>query len=567
MTNDKAPLRRLILGIAMSALLFLVPLILTSTSPMAFAQDVDIDFDKLESRGLYNKKQEGSLGHDFWKNTPRSALIKLIETLPANSQNPSIRKLILGTLLTRADSKKIKNDIEPEAGHDLLTLRLNKLLEGGYYAQAHALYTQSESAPYHENLAKAGILSFLFTGQKALACLETNTFHGDFIESDFIQKAYAYCELSLSGTRESTPNTPKKRNKDDVLLSMSQDKAFTFAYTAGTFKKLTALEQAFLISEGKIKTRALRPADVKNIPIAHLPFLLASDDLKEDTRFHTTLKALQWGLSSSKDLEDLYNSVAQKKNKGTGDSPSPNNWRALADHLNAANKATHGQEKWDAVRKSFPFAQTYGIQALRPFTNIIAESEPEITSIDEISLIYSLLILSDQAIPTYWLKIIEHILEKEYKKSDKDRLENLLSTAYISGLKPTKGLKNHEERLALWYRNSCNSRNAQKNIIENLDKPASNVDNHLRIYENDFDLTCSNSYVMPTTHVWDRLIQASQERNIGEIILLSIKVLHEIPPKDMYPRLFQDVLKILNHVGLTDISEGLAVEAILGNIK
>ncbi len=89
--------------------------------------------------------------------------------------------------------------------------------------------------------------------------------------------------------------------------------------------------------------------------------------------------------------------------------------------------------------------------------------------------------------------------------------------------------------------------------------------NAAEVYENDGALTFSRDYIMPSKVLWNRLLVASQEGYIGETVLLSAAVLRETDLEKIYPELFRDVLVSLYNVGLTDISDSLAISAALGD--
>lgn len=101
------------------------------------------------------------------------------------------------------------------------------------------------------------------------------------------------------------------------------------------------------------------------------------------------------------------------------------------------------------------------------------------------------------------------------------------------------------------------------NIIENLDKSFKDNHNADAIYVNDFDLTFTERYVMPMPRVWNQLVNSSQDKRIGETVLLSTVMLHKHTLGDLYPGVASDVLQSINTVGLTNISKALALESVL----
>jgi hypothetical protein len=72
---------------------------------------------------------------------------------------------------------------------------------------------------------------------------------------------------------------------------------------------------------------------------------------------------------------------------------------------------------------------------------------------------------------------------------------------------------------------------------------------------------------MPSTVVWNHLLEASLSKNTGETVLLSASVLQAAELGDIYPGLLNDVRTGLRNVGLTDISSDIAASAVLGSIQ
>ena len=68
---------------------------------------------------------------------------------------------------------------------------------------------------------------------------------------------------------------------------------------------------------------------------------------------------------------------------------------------------------------------------------------------------------------------------------------------------------------------------------------------------------------MPMPRVWNQLVNSSQDKRIGETVLLSSVMLHKHSLVDLYPGVASDVLQSINTVGLTNISKALALESVL----
>lgn len=103
----------------------------------------EIDFVSIESAGTMSNVREGALGKGLWKDQKRSDILALLENLPARHKMLSLQRLKKNLLLSVTSADLIENDIPPKEGEDLLTIRLQKLIESGLYDEAYDLYTQN----------------------------------------------------------------------------------------------------------------------------------------------------------------------------------------------------------------------------------------------------------------------------------------------------------------------------------------------------------------------------------------------------------------------------------------
>ncbi len=532
---------------------------------------VKADYKTLENTGLYSAAGEGSLGKDLWKDIKRSILLVLLEDMPVQSREPVVQRLIFGALLTRADSGMIVNDIAPEPGRDLLTIRLEKLIQAGAYKQAQDLYSSlDEVEPYHEHLARASILAMLLNGEKSLACVEAETVKDSFVESEFIRQILAYCDVTMS-------ENPAPESQDIIaaLNLRNADRltpgAAPIIYDLKMFGALPLIERAFLAGDNKIRFENSAAPDFTAIPPTDLRILLNTNDLSADSRFMLTAATEDWGLAIPGELLSLYKAAvapASGQDPGTMSVPdSASGWEKLGYYFVIASNAPDDAAQWDAIKKGLTVGRPYGIAALKPYAEVISKAQPGDARQDELETAIRVLSAVGAPIPPQWRNRILDIKPAEEKDISNQRLAALQAAVRIAssdGKKPAEMTEKEAEKL---YPLNSRSGYLYKSIIENVDSPANNSDNAVRIYEKDYGLTFKQDYVMPSTVVWNHLLEASQSKNTGETVLLSASVLQAAELGKIYPGLLNDVRTGLNNVGLTGISSDLAASAVLGSIQ
>ncbi|MCC7304636.1 MAG: hypothetical protein IT558_00085 [Alphaproteobacteria bacterium] len=537
------------------------------TEPAASSSLPTID-PKIEGAGLYKKGDEGSLGPKLWDGASRSAVTILIDSMPVASQDPIMQKLIFGVLLSETQTNLMNNDSAPAPGHDLLSLRLKKLVEAGAYKQALEIYSGLEEEELPETAVNMGILSMLFSGQKSLACLEMNTLQGKYNASEFFKTIDAWCDATLSDSpSENSKNvlrdTPHKMLQ--TLAADSRTKKIKFPYAPAEFQKLSQMEQAVIVAEGALEIPQPGKNDFKNVPPAHIQALMKASNLSEKDQFILNVRAVEWGLMTQEEFEKTYIAALDpdiRLDPALSVPPKAEDWQALPYLLQLAKNKKNDAEKWPFIRQAFAAGNTYGLGALAPFAAILYKIRPDNASPAETMTVARVLHRGGYRLPGQWIDIIEKYAESDPRNPD---LQTLRAAAFLSESDNNDNPQaRHKILSALGLEDSVHSFFI-KQIIENVDNGSEVTHNAHEIYEKGLDLTFQNDYVMPSSIMWDRLQKAGQTGNIGETVLLSIAVSRGVTPKDTYPGLLRDVLQSLKSVGLTDISENLALSAVLGS--
>lgn len=551
----------------MNRLFFILFLILGFNTP-AFAQDetkgaieltdkppavLDVNYQTLEDLGLYANSTEGGLGRELWKDARRSTVMELLDAMPSSARSPVLQRLLFGVLLTEAESEKLNNDIEPVAGRDLLTLRLHKLLEAGAYNKAFNLYAKLEGAPYHEQLARAGVLGMLFNGEKSTACLEANTVKLRFSGIPFWDDLAAYCDASLSSKPDAATLEHLENSKRSILYSIATDGDYKFTYQPETFGKLTPLERALLSAERRLDlSQTIAPSDVPAADIG----VLRQQTLSADRSLRLAIEATKWGLMSVAELSSLYRKYEIPEESVGSLDTLVESFRALE------NTETPG-EHWNILKTVLGLGESLGVSALLPFAEYLQRTTPVDPTIGELHTALIVFARTGREPSDSWSNAIKNASDNANTPSD--ILDRTLISAEI--LKMPRGSK------ALEYSALCDNPDEEnihtqellKNIIENVDKCPLNNDNAATAYDKHYALTLRQAYVMPSASVWDRLLTANQASAVAETILLNIVLFGDQALHDAYPRLLADALHSVEQVDLKDVSRDMAVEAILGD--
>lgn len=517
------------------------------------------NFDAIESLGLFSTPREGSLGRDLWDNSRRSVLTELIPLLPEPGTSPVHQRLVMGLLLSNANARLIEDNIETEAGKDLLTLRLEKLNEFGAYKHSAQIYSKLGAEPYHINLARAGMTAMLFNGERSLTCLEFKTMEDRDFDSEFWDEITKYCKYVLAGDDdENTKNARNALKKSSLptLRNIGENSNYKVSYSKTSFNKISELEKAILVAEDRVLWPKISTSLLKNMPLNHLGIFMSRADLNANEEFLIMVHAVKRGLSNPSLLGKFYDEIFEKELRQR-ESGAGLGWKSIAYAYHNAQKARQDDEKWEHILSAFSAAKNHEAQSLSPFATVMQTISIEEKSNNVIKKALRIINYAGENIPGRWLKFFSRT--KNSTKFDR----SLYFLAQIWQETSTQGMLEDPEIQAFLDQNSDKLKLNYFNIIENVDKRGKNIHNADKIYGNSFDLTFTESYVMPMPRVWDRFVNSSQDKRIGEAVLLSTAILRKQSLDDHYPGIVRDVLQSFNNVGLTKTSKLLVLELIL----
>jgi hypothetical protein len=256
----------------MTRLLFILFALLISTPSFAQAN---------EGAGLIYSDLNGALPKGLWRKQNRSEIIYLLQNLPAHSSSRAVQEIKRDMLLSYYDTSEIVNDVSVKSGKDLLTLRLQKLMEMGLWEDALKLYTNTTEDPGQNNkLGQIGLLLILNQRGLSTACLEEKVLYGRFADTVFWKQIDRICNIEMGiSTKETVNDFPDS----SVLQAIFFDKDFKIsAQDIETLEDLSPLELSLLALKNRIKY------DRVNLSKVTAPFLIKT--FMEDKKFPSQYK-------------------------------------------------------------------------------------------------------------------------------------------------------------------------------------------------------------------------------------------------------------------------------------
>lgn len=539
-----------------------------------------MDRKSMESLGPLTNPLKGSLGDDMWTGSSRSVAQDFIPQLPNGDTLPAVQILARRVLLSNGDVDLLKSDKQPEAGHDLFTLRVKKLLEIGAYADAVNLYTLIEGEPGYEQLARAGVMALMFDGYPAQACLEVKAAHkvGDksASESDnFWPQIEAVCNYvqadslkSIKGsTKEDTapalpPVTGIPGSKILTTLVSRADYRHNVS-SADDLEELSEMERAVLRGMGRIDYSRLKIKKIETIPSTILMMMAGDPNLPPEARLTLYIEATNRGLITADGLGAFYTDTA-KKTEAAGPNTEPSN--SIFGRFVAASKPdAAGSERNNIVSTLLEsHSRDDRPTILLPFADMVPAINPDKLSARAVRTGLILMLQDGLSPPERWVKAWLKGESDDSRKSVEDLrlyLANLVSenlptesaTFPDDALKPLFPDKETAESLDIY---ASFAGLGQEKMLE---KAVSRD-----VYEKHIDLTLTNDYVMPVGGLIDKLREAAQSNRLGETALLAAVALKDYDPAKTHPGVIREVIKGLETVGLKEEARNIALCVVLG---
>ncbi|MBU0799859.1 MAG: hypothetical protein KKA05_02540, partial [Alphaproteobacteria bacterium] len=523
----------------------------------------NIPIGELEHYGLLTTPADRSLGIDMWIGSHRGEIAAMLPQIPAESRYRTLQDLTARMLLTETDSEMIDGPRSP-AGEDLMTLRLEKLIEMGSYDQAARLYAVNPGRPYHERLARAGVTAMLYSGRKALGCLEVKALADGYKDEAFWQQIAVICDVFLSNdlAKNKQITVPTGVFANTPLLEKLVDKSgYRFRPdNMDELAQLNTVERLALFALQRVdysKISRLNLADIMKTDPTLLAAMLADQTLPARLRLYTLLAAVSVGTADIAQLTAFYES-----DNAVDDAKGDKGWKSLPALYRQAKSYSPGNARDSVLQQALALRRAFGTAALLPFAPLIAESDPGNLTPESIAASLAVMVKAGQEIPDKWRNLGLAALSPQHRAND----DALTFFAYdiSQGFTPLKTLESTEFAEFLQKMDPATAK-IVKTIYEKLDKD-SKLHNIVADgpYEKEPALTVPDDYVMPLSDLLSNLALAEKDKRLGEVILISSILLRATSPGRITPEVLGEVLDGYKTVGLTREARDLAAEVVLG---
>jgi hypothetical protein len=534
------------------------------------------DFRKLESFGILTQGSR-SLGIDIWSGSTRTDITAMLEALPVQTSSRTVNDLVRRALLTGPDMA-LTNWNNPMPGRDLLTLRIEKLMQRGDYSEAALLYGQNPDEPYSEKLARLGVFSQFLSGQMGLGCLETKVSADHYRASETWRELANICGYFLSTYEEGPGSADRRKAARQKLFDESQSQLVRDIVSTPEYKlspenpadleKLGLFERAVLVAGGRVSYKRFSAGDVSAISPAVSGMLLGDKNLPGALRFSLMAHGLDTGLHSVREASTYYKKegeeITQGKNEATLDRLERlESWQRLPYAFFQLTLDKNYDNKPQIMARILSYHKDYPDAAYFPFAKQLAGTDPKTLPEEAIRTGFRILMESAENVPAAWQKNWINSFDKNDASS--------AAAAYLwisSGLEeetdPGANVKN-PMFASLLGDGSRKNKDYIKNAYEKLDKQ-DKLHNYVgdEIYEKLMGLTSTDDYVMPSKSLIERLEKAKQDKRLGEVILLSAIILSEAPHGQMHAELLRGLMDGFVTVGLTKEAQELAEESFSG---
>ncbi|NCC21477.1 MAG: hypothetical protein EOM26_03335 [Alphaproteobacteria bacterium] len=522
---------------------------------------LNVDFVELESSGLLSSFRDGSLGKDVWHSSTRSDLVAAMKHAGPEIRSPVVTRLMLRLLLSRSDAQLVQNDSEPAAGEDLFTLRLQKLVEMGAHQKALDMYGLRKDPPYHPELARAGALAMLGSGNAPLACLESRSTQGRFSGISFWDKLAALCATILPSDTEDSGNAASALEDSKVLSRIASDETFRIPFARGSqFDEFSSLERSAIFGLGRVEYGAVSDARFRSISAEVLGLVLHDESLPDDWRFIAGVEALSRGLRDIDVIRRDYDDAIKAASGAVPEAASFSDWTELPDLYASATKAPHGDGQWNYLLRAIQITPEEKVAALSLFVDLFANATPPSDTSGHFLIRGGSLMLSNgRALPDPWRNALESLAESPDEEWSKDAALVLIADEVIKNSRDLSatigrlGSKLEPEEMAL-----------VAPFPHSLDISSSNALETGAPYDKGAGLTFGKDYVMPSVILMDYLDKTIEQKTLGGVILFSAIAFKNQKPSEMFPGMLRTVVTGFRVVGLNDEARRIAAEAIIG---
>lgn len=483
-----------------------------------------VDWVKVESTGTISSGKQGALEKTLWAKQKRSEIEFLTARLPDAPYLRSVQSLQRRLLLSQTDFGAVQNDIGPLRGADFLIQRIQKLMDMGLYEDAWELYTQKAEDPYDVSIAQQGMILMVMRSDLATACLEEKVFSTRWPKDAFFNTLDKACSTTLGAS--TSPAFPDNK----ILQAVYNDASYKVLATSfDTLEKMTDLERALVMANGKISYNGVTADTLSRTPSSLLGLYLLDKNLPESARPIVDAEARIRGIAP-------YMASVVKDEE----------FKKIKDIKSA-------EARWPYIESAI-LSPGRRSADFKPLAEYIAEAEPKQLSTEVTIKVLNILLSNGRPLTPFWL-------EAAQKTAAQKPLIYIYLQAFES-LTPTKisSLDQEKVQKALLALKPQDTDQIVA-ILESLDKEAGYGTNSLSAYEKHLGLTLESSYVMPSVGLNILLETAPEQKQTGITVLAVLNSL-AAKPDNMYSGSVRKALYSMLNVGLLEDAKMIGSEII-----
>ena len=508
-------------------------------------------------------KDEGGLGYDMWSGSKRNVIKDYLENLPINRESNLAIELIKKLLLSNADVPESKDQ-----KNDLILIRINKLIELGDFENAKSLIDLIVNNNNEEILMKQVQIN-LSLNNFDLVCSDIDEKRKNYKQNLFWRKVEIFCQI-LNG----------ETNKANLSLTLlKEDSNFN------DINFITIIDS--LIYKEEISNQNFNNLDLLTLAMTRVANINLKESyiLKDDPLFLTMIyrmpnvpiKLRIEAIEKSKKLlnlpietiEEIYNSydLEEKDKKIPLDDSILLGFETQAILFQMAITEDDQEKKAKIIKKSLELASING--------NLVLISKLNLNSLLEIKPSKNLAWFASYATRSLLIsdKIEEAIKWYEVLKKEKDKNTELFKDFIeLWVIIEFYNLKNKE----LEYKNisqnallkSINKFQLQNNSLE-FDTLGFYILESFGVKINPefWLINIENQEIeskqLPNSSLISLLKYSSNDKKVGETILLILMSLNGKNFNQLHPFFLQIVISSLNQIGLQEKTFDLAIETLI----
>ena len=535
------------------------------------------DFAKLEGLGTIAPSDADSFGLNIWQGSDAQDIRTFVSALPDKHSNPVFFDMQRRILLGETSIASMNRYKDPAPGNDLLTLRIQKLMDMGLFTDAAALYKKVYEEPYHPTLAQTGITALVLNSENALACLEAQSLPTKAKNSAFTQKLNIFCDRTYphvghdngakkDDTDENSANgaTKEQENKQDNKAEQQENipsfatplqQAFddeTYMFKPGTPDDLSALAQidlALLMTMDRLDFSHIAP-DIDR------PFLISlglrSETVTDQDRLALMVAATHIGLRTPAQLGTFYA-------KARVNDPYVTLYKTLSDnpkdsaHYDDYAPLLAQAQKDDALVRFLPLA------TFLPHVPVNTLIQFKDDSLEK--LVFQVAKQNQISFTEKWWDSFF----KLYNDQIDDKAITNAVLSYIFSTEPSLEKTNYILR-KLKVQDDIAKKlfHTKTSYYEKLDTAPDFVNSDAnKNYENPEGLTSAYDYVMHVDGAQNRLKRTIENRELGKVVLLSCIAFRDIPATEINAGSLWEAAKVFHDVGLINAAGLVVREALL----